>query len=67
MNLPEKLSEHGLGREYAHRINKLIDWCKAHRPVDSSTVVHDRSVNGITPRAAGIAVANKSQEDPVWG
>ena len=68
MNLPSKLSETGFNAKEKRTINELIEYLKRITPRDTPTVTHDRTANGIFPRARGVGDSSTTtSDDAVWG
>ncbi len=67
MNVPEKLTETGLHGKTNRKVNAILDWMKANQIRDTETMSHDRTTNGIFPRArAGTGGSSTTQQDAVW-
>jgi len=67
MNIPEKLPETGLHGKTNRKVNAILDWMKANQIRDTETMSHDRTTNGIFPRArAGTGGSSTTQQDAVW-
>jgi|GEM_PF-4058032 len=67
MNVPDKLPETGLHGKTNRKVNAILDWMKANQIRDTETMSHDRTTNGIFPRArAGTGGSSTTQQDAVW-
>jgi hypothetical protein len=67
MNIPEKLPETGLHGKTNRKVNAILDWMKSNQIRDTETMSHDRTTNGIFPRArAGTGGSSTTQQDAVW-